>query len=133
VKNTGWVSFQLFRIELSYFRETGVETIQGSERTAGDGKDIQDELLRALESARSRLAIAIAVETKSTPRDRRQYYLETAEYMRRFVGRLRREGESVRQGVGGWEYALEALKRIPLKDAAFPLCRRLRNIVMRLE
>ncbi len=94
--------------------------------------EIQLELLLAIESARNRLAVAIASETKSTPPDRRQYYLETADRMRRISRKLRKDGAGIPQDRQPWIRALEALNRLPAQSKALPLCRILRDIAKRL-
>lgn len=48
------------------------------------------ELLFAMERARSRLAVAIASESKATPRERWRQYLETEDRMRKCVREIRR-------------------------------------------
>ena len=83
----------------------------------------------ALESARPRLAVAIASETKSTPLDRRQYYLETADRMRRFSKKLRKSGFRTLQERREWIHALDALKQLPAQSKALRLCQNLRDIV----
>ena len=54
-----------------------------------------------------RFSVAIAMEAKSTPRDRWEYYLETTDRMGRFIKRLRntdfefqRDPPRVGQGAG---------------------------------
>jgi hypothetical protein len=123
----------LFRARALYFRKTSVDAMQISVLTETDGNTIQKELLRALESARTRLAIAIAEEAKSTPRDRWQYYLDTAEHVRRFTGRLRKVDVDAPQECQSWTRALEALNQIPMRGNAFQICELLRDIVMALE
>jgi hypothetical protein len=91
------------------------------------------ELLLAFESARSRLAIAIAAETKSTPLDQWQYYLETADRMCRFARKLRNGDLNVPPGHKEWAHALETLKLLPIQDTALRLCRILGETVGRLE
>ena len=48
--------------------------------------------LPALESVRSILAIAIAAESRTTPLIHRQYYMDTADRMRRCARRLKKDG-----------------------------------------
>ena len=91
------------------------------------------ELLFAMESARTRLAVAIALETKSTPLDRLQYYMETAEYTRRLMKKLRSANSDLVQERQEWVHALENLKQIPVQGTAIGLCRILRDIVATLE
>lgn len=110
-----------------------MNTVQDPNPTGYDFNVLRKELLRALETARSRLAIAIAEESRSTPWDLRRHYLETADRMRRFVAKIS-DGQT-HEGflMQDWISALEALRRIPLKDRARPLCRRLHSIVTALE
>lgn len=90
---------------------------------------IDRELILALESARTRLAVAIATETKSTPPERRQYYLETADRMQRLT-RMVRAGSGALQRRQDWERALDALKCLPVQTTALPLCQALREILL---
>ena len=110
-----------------------MNSAQDPNPTGYDVNVLRKELLRALETARSRLAIAIAEESKSTPWDLRRHYLETADRMRRFIAKINdgqtHEGLSMQD----WISALDALRGIPLRDRARPLCRRLRSIVTALE
>ncbi|HSW39384.1 MAG TPA: hypothetical protein VLL97_07825 [Acidobacteriota bacterium] len=57
--------------------------------------DTHRDLLIALESARTRLAVAMAVEYKSTPPARWRYYLATADRMTAVVRRLRASGGEI--------------------------------------
>ena len=91
------------------------------------------ELLIAFESARTRLAVAIASERKSTPPDRLQYYMETAEQTRRFMKRLRRANSDIVQERQEWLHALENLRQLPVQDGAVGLCLMLRDLIARLE
>jgi hypothetical protein len=94
---------------------------------------VQRELLFALESARTRLAIAIAAETKSTPLKQWHYYLDTADRMRRLTRRLRKAGYDWAPGPNGWARALNSLKQLPVYDKAQRLCEILGDIVEELE
>ncbi len=87
----------------------------------------------ALESVRTRLAITIAAEAKSTLPDQWQYYLDTADRMRRFAGKLRRSDLNVPPGHEECGHALEILRRLPMEDTAERLCRILRETIGRLE
>jgi len=91
------------------------------------------DLLLALESVRTRLAVAIASETKSTPPDQLQYYFDTADQARLFARKLRRVNIESVQEHQEWNRALENLRRIPEQGNASGLCRRLRDIVACLE
>ncbi len=93
----------------------------------------QRELIVALESARTRLAVAIAAETKSTPPERWQYYLETAAHTRRFIKKVRRANADLLQGSREWIDALETLKHLPAQSKALRLAQLLRDLVAGLE
>lgn len=77
--------------------------------------------------------MAIASETKSTPPDRMQYYLDTADKARLFTRSLRRLNGDFVQENNDWAHALEDLRRLPAQGEALQLCRMLRNIVTRDE
>ena len=94
---------------------------------------MQKELLLALESARMRFAVAIAAETKSTPLDRWQCYLDMSDRMCRFVRKLRGTELNVRPELQNCMRALEVLKRLPAQDKAMRLCQILGDIVTALE
>lgn len=87
----------------------------------------------AIEAARTRLAVAVASETKSTPIGRYRYYLETEEQARRCLKRLRQDAGLFLQERPEWADALETLKQIHSQNRALPICETLRNVVMRLE
>ena len=93
------------------------------------------ELLIAFESARTRLAVAIASERKSTLPDRLHYYMETAEQTRRFMKKLRSANSDIDivQERQEWVHALENLKQLPVQDKAVGLCQILRDIITQLE
>jgi hypothetical protein len=96
------------------------------------------ELLYALESARSSLAIAIAAESKTTPRERWRHYLETQDRMRRCVRDFRRVYGLNFSRHPGWLRALELLQQ-PLpegdkrREKAQPLCQRLYDVLNVME
>ncbi len=94
---------------------------------------IHEKLLFALESARMRFSVAIAMEAKSTPRKRWEYYLETTNYMGRFIKRLRNADCHVQMDSRCWGPALEKLRMLPDQGKASRLCELLRNIVAELE
>lgn len=100
-----------------------------SETETGDGERIKEELLKVLERARGRLAIAIAGESKSTTANRRKQYLETADHMRRYIRTLRDGDGFITASREGWIPALEALHHMPQGKGAQFLCDRLRDIV----
>jgi hypothetical protein len=91
------------------------------------------ELLIALESARTHLAVAIATEAKSTTPVRLRSYLETAERARRFMKKLRTMNSEMPQEREVWGCALEKLRCFPLKGNAAGLCELLGDIVAQLE
>ena len=94
---------------------------------------IQSELLFALESARTRLAIAIAAETKSTPADQWNYYLDMSNRICRLTKKLRVSGQDWVPRLNDWNRVLNALRQISVHDKARPLCRVLEDIVAELE
>jgi hypothetical protein len=98
-----------------------------------DSLNVRKELLLALESARTRFAIAIAAETKSTPVDEWHYYLDTANRMSRLTKALRKVECDRTPTLNAWSRALEVLRQISIHDKARPLCRVLEDIVAELE
>ena len=109
-----------------------MNAVQDPELTGCGGHILKRNLLLAMETARSRLAIAIAEESKYTSWNQRQYYLDTAERTRRNIARLRAgEGTEGFQSQD-WILALEALRQIPLNDRAQDICERLRRIIAML-
>lgn len=86
------------------------------------------ELVLALESARIRLAIAMASETKSTPLDRWRYYLETADQTCRLMKKLRRANADSLHENQEWITALDNLKHLPVHSKALWLCQLLQEI-----
>jgi hypothetical protein len=105
------------------------------------GRDhrLDRELLQAMERARSQLAVAIAAENKTTPRERWRYYLETEDRMRRCVREIRRYAGLNIGKPFGWLQALDLLNQpLPVPDQksqgeAQRLCRRLRDILKIVE
>jgi hypothetical protein len=93
----------------------------------------QRDLLFALEVARTRLAVAIATEAKSTPPERWQHYFETAERTRRFIKRLRCLNFGMSEWGKGWTEAFELLKHFSSDREAARLCKLLGEIVAKLE
>jgi hypothetical protein len=94
---------------------------------------VRKELLFALESARTRLAVAIAAETKSTPPKQWHYYLDTAERVCRLVRRLREADGDQTNGPRSWMRALNSLKQIPVHAEAERLCEALGCVAKELE
>lgn len=91
------------------------------------------ELLLALEAARTRLAVAIAAETKSTTPDRRRNYFETAERARRFMKKLRNANSDSLHARHQCSAVVESLKQLPPHAEAKHLCRILGDIVTELD
>jgi hypothetical protein len=97
------------------------------------------ELLCALERARSRMAVAIATENKSTPRKRWRQYLETEDRMRRCASEIRRAAGRNPEKLSDWTRALHLLKQpltSPGQDShgeAQLLCQRLCEVLVLIE
>ncbi len=94
---------------------------------------MQRELVHALESARMRLSVAIATESKSTPRDRWRYYLDTTDLISRFIKQLRNADFESKPVSQGWIRALEMLRHLPAQNKALRLCQILREVIMKIE
>jgi hypothetical protein len=122
----------LFRERALYFRETAVNRNQNSADTENVGKKLQKELLLVLESARTRLAIAIASEKKCTLPSRWQCYLDTADQIGLSIRALRR-AEADALALKTWTCALEMLKNMPVHEQAYQLCQTLRKVVSEIE
>jgi acyl-CoA reductase-like NAD-dependent aldehyde dehydrogenase len=97
------------------------------------------ELLHAMESARSRLAVAIAAENKRTTRERWRYYLATADRMRKCVKDIRQlHGPGMARHIV-WHHALDLLKQplSPTEDErsgeAQRICKRLHDVLELVE
>jgi hypothetical protein len=117
-----------------YFRETAVHVTGNTDSSRNNGDTVHQQLLLALESARTRFAVAIAAESKSTPVERWRYYLDTADRVGRFIKKFRKADPGIEPENLDWVQALEVLSRMPLRDKnASHLCRILREIIMRLE
>jgi hypothetical protein len=122
----------LFRVQAFYFRKNAVAEIQVLDSADIVEKALRKELLLALESTRSRLAIAIASEKKYTLPVRWQYYLDTADQLRNSIRKLRSaKGDGL--ALKGWTCALEMLGRIPLHAQAHQICQTLRAIITELD
>lgn len=91
------------------------------------------DLVVALESARTQLAVAIAAERKSTPRNQWHYYLDTADRMGRFMRKLRKSGVDMGTGSEEGIRLRAALQCIPDGAKAQHLCRILRDIATESE
>jgi len=107
--------------------------VQDSKAAGYDFNTLKQELLFALETARSRLAIAIAEESKSTLWNQRRYYLDTTDHMRQFIVKLRNDRNERGFSMETLSSALEQLREVSLNDGARYLCGRLRGIVAALE
>jgi chromatin segregation and condensation protein Rec8/ScpA/Scc1 (kleisin family) len=119
----------LFPLGALYFREKPrCDVIQNS-----TSKESYKKLLFALERARTRLAVTMAAESKSTPLDRWQYYLDTADRIRKFIKKLRKEDLDESRNQRDWELALQKLNTISMHDTALRLSRILSKIVAELE
>jgi hypothetical protein len=122
----------LFRVQALYFRKTAVAEIQIIDAAGIAEKTLRKELALALESARTRFAIAIASEKKYTLPARWQYYMDTADRMRESVRRLRSE-DGDGSALKGWVSALETLRGLPIHAQAHQLCQTIREIITELE
>ena len=76
-----------------------------------------------------RFSVAMAMEAKSTPRERWQYYLETTHQMGRFIKKLRNTDFELQRNPSGWGRAVEMLCNLPIQGRASRLCKILRDIV----
>jgi hypothetical protein len=109
-----------------------VNVIHASGEAPIGEKTLRKELLIALESARTRFAIATALEKKYTLPARWQYYLDTADQMCRSIRGLRRADDQY-SPPGGWASALEKLRKMPPHPQAHQLCCVLREIAAELD
>ncbi len=82
----------------------GNGTIQGMDRS------LYSEFLYAMENARSRLAVAMAAETKVTSRERWHRYREVEERLRRYIKDLRTNYSRSEGWQIGWVEAMSLLK-----------------------
>ena len=123
----------MFRGGPSHFRKISVNTASDAKSAGCHGNGLKKDLLNALETARCRLAIAIAEESRSTLWNRRKYYLDTADLLRRLIGKLDNGEEDAGDQPERWISALETLRRIPAKDGAQPLCKYINDIVASLK
>jgi hypothetical protein len=96
-------------------------------------KKIPTDLILALESVRTRLSIAIAAESKSTPPANRQQYLDTAERISRFVRKLRRNGCVVPVNLNSGSRVWASLQQVSEENDARRLCQILEDMVSKLE
>jgi hypothetical protein len=111
----------------------------GAEPGRGRGQRHYHELLYALESARSRLAVAIAAESKVTPRERWRRYLETEDRLRRCLREIRGQLAQSNGRQNGWVQALSLLRQpLPAGDRASRgdaqrLCQHLSEVLNLIE
>ncbi len=96
-----------------------------------------DELVQALEAARSRLAIAVAADSKMTPPSQRRLYLETDARLRGCLRELRAQRWPGKPARGNWTECLESLIRLlgegVSRGRSHKMCIRLAEILNRLE
>jgi tRNA A37 N6-isopentenylltransferase MiaA len=102
----------MFRVGVLYFTKCG-GAVGHEEKSKRVTHTVYEELLRALEKARTRLAVAIATETKATPLTRWNSYLETADKMHRCLRELRSASRPGTRRQEDWARALDILKQIP--------------------
>lgn len=91
------------------------------------------ELVLALQSAKTRLSIAIAVETKCIPRDRWLYYLELADQIRRVIKKVRGADFLSLPNAHGWILSLQRLECLSIQGQATHLTEIVRDIGTELE
>ena len=95
--------------------------------------EIPADLILALESARTRLSIAIATQSKSTPPALWRHYLDTADRMSRFMRKLRQNGGETAMKIKKDGPVREALRQIAMENDARRLCQILEDMVSDLE
>jgi hypothetical protein len=122
----------MFRLQAFDFRKNSVNLIHVSGEAEIVEKTLRKELLIALESVRTRFAVATASEKKFTLPARWQYYLDTADRMCGSIRRLRK-AEDLAPPPEEWASALEMLRRMPAQPQAHQLCRIICEIVAELE
>ncbi len=105
----------------------------------GRNQRLYRELLFALESARTRLAVAIAAENKATPREQWLRYLTAEDRMRKCLREMRNHYLRSAGKEAGWLEALHLLQQ-PLQEddqhsgsTAQRLCRRLYDVLAIIE
>ena len=130
----------MFRVGVSYFRKSSGRAVNHEEKAQKGSHAVYEDLLKALEQARTRLAVAIAAETKATPLSRWNYYLETAEQIRRCLKQLRTLPRSNLKCGDAWYSALDSLRQLPPRPdsksrhgEAQQLCQRLRSVLGQLD
>jgi len=124
----------LFRVAGTYFEKLGAELIF-KKPTSEETPTTNYALLQALERTRTSLAVLIAAETKLTPPILRQYYLETADAMRRCIKKLRRELRNGMKDEHRLVQVLEELHNLPQSarklqsKEMLQMCRHLQDIL----
>lgn len=128
----------MFRGGVLYFTNIspGREIVNHQLQAQKGPPSMYQDLVRALESARTRLAVAIAAETKATPLKRWNYYLETADQMRECLRQLRTLPRSAIRIRADWIEALDTLRQLRQRadlrsrpGEAHQLCQRLRAVL----
>ncbi len=130
----------MFRAGVLYFGKSSGQAVNHEEKPQRGTHPVYEDLLKALERARTRLAVAIAAETKTTPLNRWNYYLETAEQVRRCLKQLRALPRPNTKCGAAWLPALESLRQLPPRPEprsrhgeAQLLCQRLRSVLSQLD
>ncbi len=130
----------MFRLTLLYFRKTMRNRTAGSDFGGCAERASHKELVFALESARTRLAIAIAAESRCTPLESRRYYLDTEDRMRRCLKELRASEGTGAPDASRCNRALAMLQALPglvnrktSIEGAQQLCRLLTDVLTGLE
>ncbi len=115
------------------------EAVIPKEKSPEGAHDAYRKLLKELEGARTRLAVAIAEETKATPLQRWNYYLETSEQMRRCLKQLRALTSQEIENRTAWPEVLDSLREMSFRQgssssqiAAHQLCQHLRSVLVQL-
>jgi hypothetical protein len=91
------------------------------------------ELVLALQSAKTRLSIAIAVETKCIPRDRWLYCLDVADQIRRLIKKVRGADFLLLPNAHVWILSLKRLECLSVQGQAMHLSEIVRDIVTAIE
>ena len=129
----------MFPRVVMYFREPSKGCTLGTE-TGLERYDARllEELVRALEVARSRLAVTAAADNKKILPEQRRIYSETDGEVRSLVMRLRSCRRLARPCAGAWVRGLVHLRDFIADDAAMKggslrMCVRLREILRLLD
>jgi hypothetical protein len=129
----------MFHRAVAYFTEAS----EGCSLSTDTGLELYnrrllEELVHALEVARSRLAVTVAAENKRILPHQRNLYAETDARARSFLKGLRSCRRPGRPGAVTWAQGLESLRRFVAEDMAtnggsLHLCSRLRDILQLLD